>query len=53
MQPITAHDAVEFVQVDYREPHKLHHVSGTYHAACAKPILSLLRALEKIRSLAR
>jgi hypothetical protein len=53
MRPITAYDAVEVVQLDHGGLHSLHHVGGTYHAACARPILSLLRALETVRSLAR
>jgi hypothetical protein len=52
-RPIAAHEPFEHVQFETTAPHRLHEANGTYHAACAKPILSLARALGSVEAFIR
>lgn len=45
-QPIAIGETSERLQFSHDNVHKLHRLNGTYHEACAKPILSLLQAFE-------
>jgi len=52
-RPIAAHEPFERVQFDYGDLHRLQAANGIYHAACAKPILSLGLALETMKGFVR
>jgi hypothetical protein len=45
-QPIAFGESAEKLMFADDQVHKLQRLNGIYHAACAKPILSLLRVLE-------
>jgi hypothetical protein len=48
-RPITARQKVEKIQIPHDPVHGADTVNGTYHAECAKPFLSLVRALDAMR----
>jgi hypothetical protein len=52
-RPIAAHEPFSQVQFGHAAPHSLRKASGIYHAACAKPILSLTVALETLSGFTR
>jgi hypothetical protein len=39
---------MQTINVGYDPAHQVHQVNGAYHAACARPYLSLLRAFEAV-----
>ena len=45
-RPIAAHEAVEHIRFDPDPVNRLEEMNGAYHADCAKPLLSVVRALE-------
>ncbi|RJF90828.1 hypothetical protein D3876_11600 [Sphingomonas cavernae] len=49
-QPIANNEPVENLRFDNFSDHKLAELSGAYHAACAKPFMSLARALKMMSS---
>lgn len=48
-QPIFAGEQAEYLHFERDGLHAVHQVNGAYHAACARPFLSLVRALEAAR----
>jgi len=44
-RPILSEHATEQLQMPYDNEHKLHELNGVYHSDCAKPFLSIVRAL--------
>ena len=46
MRPIVASEQMQTINVGYDPAHQVHQVNGAYHAACARPYLSLLKAFE-------
>jgi len=52
-RPIAASDQMQTINVGYDPAHQVHQVNGAYHAACARPYLSLLRAFEAVISTSR
>ena len=44
--PIAPEHLTETIRFDDDEEHRLQELNGTYHAECAKPILSIKRALD-------
>lgn len=47
-RPIAANEATEELRFDADCAHKLHELNGSYHADCAKPLLSVKRAFDAI-----
>ncbi len=46
---IAAHEPVEQLRFDPDPIHRLDEMNGTYHAACAKPFVSIIRALNTLQ----
>jgi len=47
-RPILSEHATEQLQMPYDSEHKLHELNGVYHSDCAKPFLSIVRALDAL-----
>lgn len=47
-RPIATSDATENLRFEADPVHRLEEMNGLYHAACAKPFLSLQRAMEML-----
>ena len=47
-QPIRFYQPVEQLEFAHGTGHGLHEMNGTYHAECAKPYLSVARALDSL-----
>lgn len=47
-RPIAASDAAENLRFDPDPVHRLEEMNGLYHADCAKPYMSLQRALKML-----
>ena len=45
-QPILAEHSTEQLELPFDEQHKLHELNGLYHSECAKPFLSIVRAMD-------
>ena len=48
-RPIAVHEPVAHIRFDPDPVHRLEEMNGAYHADCAKPYLSIARALEMLR----
>lgn len=48
-RPILAEHRAEQLNVPFDEEHGLHELNGVYHSECAKPYLSVMRALDALR----
>ena len=48
-RPIAANEPVEHIKLDPDASHRAQEVNGIYHADCARPFLSLVRALNTMR----
>lgn len=48
-QPIAEGEPTEELHFDPCPEHKLEELNGTYHADCAKPLLSVKRALDMLK----
>ena len=48
-RPILSEHATERVEMPFDGEHRLHELNGAYHSECAKPYLSLMRALALTR----
>jgi hypothetical protein len=46
--PIGANDSVEHIKFEVPSDHRLQDLNGTYHAECARPILSVKRAYDML-----
>jgi hypothetical protein len=46
--PILSEHKTEQLQVPFDPQHKLHELNGIYHSECAKPYLSVMRALDTL-----
>jgi len=46
--PIAANTPSEDLHFDHDPEHQLHELNGTYHAACAAPLLSVKRAMDML-----
>ncbi len=53
MRPIAASEQMQTIDVGYDGVHQVHQINGAYHAACARPYLSLLRAFETAMGVSR
>lgn len=42
-------DPTEVLQFDQRDAHRLDEMNGLYHAHCARPYMSAMRALDALR----
>ena len=47
-QPILSEHTTEQVQMPLDGEHGLHELTGVYHSECAKPYLSVVRALDML-----
>ena len=47
-QPIAADDPIENVRFEFDPEGKLQEMNGEYHAACARPLLGLARAINML-----
>lgn len=47
-RPIALDAKTEQLRFDRDTEHKLHEMNGTYHAECARPFLSIKRALDML-----
>lgn len=47
-QPIAANEPVEHIRLTHDPVHGSDKINGTYHAECARPFLSLVRALNSL-----
>ena len=47
---IAPSDPTEVLRFDQHDEHELDEMNGLYHAHCAKPFMSVLRALDALRS---
>ena len=47
-RPILSEHATEQVQMPFDSDHGLHELNGVYHSECAKPYLSVIRALDML-----
>lgn len=47
-KPIGVNEPTEELRFDVDPERKLEEMNGTYHAACAKPLLSIKRALDML-----
>ena len=50
-QPIGAADATQTLHFGNHGEHRLAQMNGIYHSICARPYVSMLRALEALRGL--
>ena len=48
-RPIAAHEPVEHLRFNPDPVHNIDDINGIYHAGCAKPFLSIVRALDALR----
>lgn len=46
--PIAAHEATEEIRFDPDPEHRLDEMNGLYHAECAKPYVTVKRALDML-----
>jgi hypothetical protein len=43
--PVLSHHSSERLELPFDAEHKLHELSGLYHSECARPYLSMMRAM--------
>lgn len=51
--PIATDEPIETLEFDPCPEHKLEELNGTYHALCARPLLSVKRALDMLSRFSR
>ena len=47
-RPILSEHPTEQLQLPVDSEHKLHELNGLYHSECARPFLSIMRALDAL-----